>query len=419
MRADAANYNRRVSAERSQNLNPPCPPLDLAVELTGDLAADYAAFLALPAKPGVLIIEDESEGTLSLLQTADLRRAARVRLGPIDPEDVKSRRVDLRLIARRVRALTVGSSFEADWATLQIARIRLPHSYKSMLDRWQAWFVHCDPDQEFPQWIKTGHVDDASGTFIGPFADKHAAGRYREMLEDAFDLCRFQHILVQAPNGRACAYKEMGRCPAPCDGTVSMQHYHQQITRSITFARHPAIARQSMELEMRERGAALDFEGANRCKTLLERTEPKTRHEFAQARDFDDFRFLAVLPGERKNAARIFAIVGGWVSPVIDMLDAKDADATRAALERARDSAPARPGRSETELENIGMVCRHLLMPKAQARRRRAEFLRWNENEPTAAMLVKAMARALRDDPVVESAADPAAPPEPELEIGS
>ena len=48
----------------------------------------------------VLVIEDESGGTLSLLQTGDLRRAARVRLGPIDPEQGKSRRVDLRPIAR-------------------------------------------------------------------------------------------------------------------------------------------------------------------------------------------------------------------------------------------------------------------------------------------------------------------------------
>lgn len=414
-----ANYNRRVPANRAQMLIPPCPPLNLSVELTGKMAANDAAFLALPAKPGVLIIEDDSGGTLSLLQTGDLRRAARVRLGPIDPEQPRSRRVDLRPIAKRVLAVTVGSNFESDWATLQLARIRMPHSYKSMLDRWQAWFVHCDAEREFPEWVKTCHPMGEPGVFAGPFADKHAAARFREMLEDAFDLCRFHHILVQAPNGSACAYKEMGRCPAPCDGTASMQHYHEQIRRSITFARQPMNARTSMEREMRERGAALDFEGALRCKTLLERTELSSRHEFAQVRDFDAFRFLAALPAERIGAARLFAIVGGWICPITDVTDLKDAAAIRAALACAKDAAPQSPGHSPWEIENIGMVCRHLLLPKAETKRRRAEFLHWDDHQPDVPLVMKAVARVLRDESALDQAHDPKGPAEQEIEICS
>ena len=409
-------YNRLVHADGAPELDLPCPSLTLSVDVSSDAGANEAALVALPSKAGILIIEDESGGTLSLLQTADVRRAARARLGSVDPAQTgRSRRVDLRSIAKRVVATTVGSTFEADWATLQLARIRLPHSYKSMLDRWQAWFLHCDPDERFPEWVKTSHPASTSGAHIGPFADKHAAARFREMLEDAFDLCRFHHILVQAPHGTACAYKEMGRCPAPCDGTVSMQHYHQQIRASIAFAQQPADVRTSWEALMRDRSGAMDFEAAGRCKTLLARTAMSERNEFSHVRDFDAFRFIAVLPSEREGVARLFAIVGGWVGPLLDVPDRSDPDVLSDALRAARDKSPRAPGRSAHEIENIGLVCRHLLLPRAQAKRRRAEFLRWDEHEATPAALGKAVARLLR---VVESLTESASPaPESELEI--
>ena len=166
---------------------------------------------------------------------------------------------------------------------------------------------------------------------------------------------------------------------------------------------------------MRERSAAMDFEGAGRCKTLLERTAMSERNEYAQVRDFDAFRFIAVLPGERENAARLFAIVGGWVGQLLDVPDRSDPGFLADALRAARDRSPGTAGRSRQEIENIGLVCRHLLLPKAQAKRRRAEFLRWDDDEPAPAALNKAVARVLRmEEPSAESTS-PA--PESDLEI--
>ena len=166
---------------------------------------------------------------------------------------------------------------------------------------------------------------------------------------------------------------------------------------------------------MRERSAAMDFEGAGRCKTLLERTAMSERNEFAQVRDFDAFRFIAVLPGELEESVRLFAIVGGWIEPILDHSEQSEPGLLADALRSMRDKSPHSPGRSENEIENIGLVCRHLLLPRAQAKRRRAEFLRWNEHDPTPAAISKAIARVLR---VEESSAESASPaPESELEL--
>ena len=39
------------------------------------------------------------------------------------------------------------------------------------------------------------------GVVLGPLPDKDAAGRMIETVIDCFDLCRYHHILVQAPHG--------------------------------------------------------------------------------------------------------------------------------------------------------------------------------------------------------------------------
>jgi hypothetical protein len=382
-----------------------CPPLSLAVELSSAGATDAAALRVLPARPGVLALEDHDGRTLSLITTADVRRAAMSKVGPIAADQPRSPRADLRGIARTARALTVGSAFEADWACLQLARIRLPQTYRHMLDRWQAWFVHCDDAREHPQWVKTSRPGAPptewgrrGGVHVGPFADKHAAHRFIDMLEDAFDLCRYHHILTQAPHGQACAYKEMGRCPAPCDGSVTMADYLGQVRESLAFARSPASFRQSLAADMRERSAAMDFEAAQRLKAMLDRTQPAESARFRHVRELAEFRLVVIVPSQRPRWARLMAVCGGWIAPIVDVAAEIDEPTAAAAIETFSCLMRSDIELDDAAIENMGLVCHHLLLPQAQARRRRVEFLHW-PGQCDPARLIEAARRVTRDEP--------------------
>ena len=142
-----------------------------------------------------------------------------------------SKRVSYRDVVRQIRWWTVDSPFEADWIYYEIARQVFPESYQGMVGFRPAWFVHVDPAAQFPRYVKTIDLSQPAGTYLGPAEDKHAAQRLIELLQDSFELCRYYNLLVDAPHGRACAYEEMGKCPAPCDGSISMQQYRQSIDR--------------------------------------------------------------------------------------------------------------------------------------------------------------------------------------------
>jgi hypothetical protein len=391
-RIDLASANLPRSSISSVLHLLPAPDLDLSIEISADPAMPLS-LASLPAKPGVFAIEDGAGRTLSLATTANLRRMVASRLQPQDHSEPRSRRTNYRDLARAVRATVVGSTFEADWAYLQLARSRLPQTYRQLLDRWQAWFIHCDPAAPFPQFTKTAHPNPLaqSGDFFGPFPDKHAAGRYIEMLQDVFDLCRYHHILVQAPHGAACAYKEMDRCPAPCDGTVSMESYRAQVRQAIEFACAPKQQwAANIERAMSQASATLDFESAGRLKERLKRAQPAMKREFALVDCLERFAFVGVFRAPVKGRARLFAILGGWIAPIMDMRMDCESQAVHTAFDVLQPLAHDHNMEfSDAAAENMAVVCWHLFRPQAAGAQ--GQFIRIPEH-----FTVDALAVALR-----------------------
>src|SRR5436853_125899 len=135
-----------------------------------------------------------------------------------------------------------------------------------------AWFVNVNPDNTFPRYVKTIDLT-RPGIMIGPLQDKHAAARFVQLVEDAFDLCRYYNVLVESPNGRACAYKEMGKCPAPCDGTISMEEYRENVERSARVLVRPEEFIAEQDARMQKLAGELQFEQAAKVKAKLEQVK--------------------------------------------------------------------------------------------------------------------------------------------------
>ena len=368
----------------------------------GDVGAQR--LLSLPARPGVLVIEGEEQSTLFVGAGANVREMARRRLLP---SEQPSRRPDLRTIAVRALGVTVGSSLEADLIYLREVRKRLPLAHRAAASRWQGWFIHVDPMAEFPRWSKVAlpgwksskdlpNVE--SGVLLGPFADKHALQRYTEALDDLFDLCRFHRILVLTPNATACAYKEMGKCPAPCDGSETMDAYRARLRDAIAFAQTPVDdALSHAEQRMNAAAESMDFEVAARLRDRVERTRRLVKPQLRWICALDRFRWLVVAPAERPGWARLLLILGGDASVVADV-EASDGG-LQVARELVQDAA-ARPhafGFSDSEQETVGLVSSHLF--RSGRRPSNVTFLSLGSGAPPeAAQLKKAVGRAARSD---------------------
>ena len=367
-----------TDAERFLSISWPAP---------SDAEPDYAA---LPETRAVAIFEDDT-GRASLIATcANLRALARRRLAPSDAPPARA--VNLRAITRAVHAAPTGSAFESDLIYLELIRERLAHVYRSVTDRWRGWFVGVDPDEPFPRFARASTGDmagaDPNRTFLGPVADKHAGARLIELLENAFDLCRYHHILVQAPDATACVYKEMGKCPAPCDGSETMETYRARLRDAIAFAQDPAPAIERAEREMRAEAEAMAFERAETRRKWIEHAREATRAKFRNVRDLSRFRLLAVAPGQRDGWARLFAIgAGRWTTLADVARDRPEPDMAtlaRAALDRLAPPRLNPPPLTHDDMDRLGLICAWLARPEKN--RRGVRFI-WDDDNLEPALL--------------------------------
>ena len=327
-------------------------------------AGDLDAFLRqVPAKWVVYLMADAVGQPIQLLCVKNLRSSLKRRLGgdePIGP----SKRVNYREIVRRISWRRVDSAFEADWIYYEAARELFPQTYQGMVGFRPAWFVHVDPEAAFPRYVKTTDLSKPSGVLIGPLEDKHAAARFIQLAEDAFDLCRYYNILLEAPRASACAYKEMGKCPAPCDGSVSMEQYRRLVELSASAMIDPADYLRDQQRRMQAAAGELKFEIAGKIKAYIDQLSQLGKGAFRHARRLQDFAYLSLQRGPRDGIAKVFLISPGEIEHLVDLLEppVHCGDVLRVVFARSSERA----GRSidATGAERIGVVAHHLFSPK-------------------------------------------------------
>jgi hypothetical protein len=383
------------------------PPLPISL-----LINEETNWSVLPASPGVAMLCGadfaSTQTAVQISATGDVREFCRARL---DPAAELGPRADLRPVTSVVHAAPVGSAFEADWLTLELARAHLPKTYKAIADRWRGWFLLLDPAASPPTWRKTDLrdlVDRAdsppASVLLGPLPDKHAVAKLGELLDDAFELCRYPRELGKAPCGSACAYKDMG-CPAACDGSETLTAYVRRVELARDFAatargEQDPTPREIITAQMNDAATAQRFEHAARMKKRLERLDDIGKPMFRNLGELGSLAVVAVLPSERSGHARVMVFAGGELEPIADVDGAAVRVEGGAALGpvlgviAARAQARAGFPLSTAAVERLGLLCQYWFKPRSKQRKRRATFFDLRRGIPEPAAMARAIATA-------------------------
>lgn len=291
------------------------PPAEADESPGVDATSGEASGAKLPAGGGIYLLTDADDQLVLLSAAGDIKRALRTRLlEPLSDEmraqnPAVKRRARLGEIVRRIRWRPAHSMFEIDLVYLQLARQIQPHDYVKKLGFGPAWFVHVDPDAHLPRLVVTKRLTDGGGLTLGPFATQSDASRFVQILEDGFDLCREYAILEQVPNGQPCAYFEMGKCPAPCDGSIPLSQYREMVRDAIAFGlgrREEKI--QGVKLAMQKASDELAFEHAAALKQQLDRLMGIEHAAFRHVRDMKAFNYLVVQRGRGRSRVKPFHV---------------------------------------------------------------------------------------------------------------
>ena len=360
-----------------------------------DPAEDFAAFLKkAPAKWAVYLFADAEDRPVQLLCVKNLRYSLERRLGVNEEQQTPSKRVNYRELIRKVYWRRVDSAFEADLVYLEAARQLFPQNYQTMVGFRPAWFVHVNPETDFPRYMKTTDLTLRTGTYLGPLEEKQIASKLIEQVEDWFDLCRYYHILVESPLGRACAYKEMGKCPAPCDGSISLANYRQMIQWSLQTLIDPAEMLRAQQKRMIEASSELRFEIAGKIKAFIDQLSQLGKGQYRHLHRLEEFQYVSLQRGPKEGLAKVFLVSPTDVFEIAGLISEplRPSEILRFALEMVPPLRQIDPAAAE----RIGVVSHHLFSPKAS----QGVFLHLATIDEKA--IVKAYKDLLKQKPVDE-----------------
>src|SRR5712692_11004379 len=150
--------------------------LDCGAEF--DPAREDEFFAALPARPGVLLVEGRAAGAQPyLLRTADLRRRLeRLLRAP----EAASKRLSLREFAARIRYRLTGSAFEQSLVHYQHTRALFPRRYRDLARLRPPALLKVNLAHAYPRCYVTRRIVAnpakgqiaRGGLYFGPFATR-------------------------------------------------------------------------------------------------------------------------------------------------------------------------------------------------------------------------------------------------------
>jgi len=259
----------------------------------------------LPGCPAVFLFVSQAGKPIQLRTTQQLKRVVVSRLR--EPDQLQAGRVDLAEVVRGVRWRQVYCPFEARWWYYRLARLLHPAEYRKLVSFGPVWFLHVDWQRRIPDPRVSERIWCLDGEFIGPWPTHRSCQQSLEGLWDLFDLCRYPEQVRKTPHGTACAYADMGRCDAPCDGSAPLARYIERCRAAWLFAdggveawMHAASGRMKRMAEQQR------YELAGQLKQQLgfarswqERWSPIVRRE-------QQLNCLLVVPATRRKAWKLF-----------------------------------------------------------------------------------------------------------------
>jgi excinuclease ABC subunit C len=330
--------------------------LDCGLEFFADFAPDF--FAALPARPGIFLLEMRGAGTGAaagagagtqpyLARTADIRRAAERLLGT---PDRASKQLNLSEVAARIRYRVTGSKFEQNLAFYQNARLYFPSRYRELMRLRPPAMLKVNLRNSYPRCYVTRRIRADQGFYFGPFASRRSAEDFSESFLDLFKTRRCQIKIRRDPEYPGCMYSEMKMCLAPCFAGCTQEEYDVEIGRVLVSLETTGTAlTEQLAQERAAASEALDFERAAALHRRLDKVTAVLRGMPDLPRRIEELDLVILQRSAEPQTIAVFPVRGGMLEEPVFLRFAEISSEPRSVEAILKDALE--PGWNDNERE--------------------------------------------------------------------
>ena len=220
----------------------------------------------LPHAPGVYLFRDERDRVLYVGTSKDLRTRVR---SYFTASETRSRMGEMVALASVVTGIECATALEAEVRELRlIAEHKPPYNRRSRFPERVHWIKLTR--EPWPRLSLVRQVLDDDAEYVGPYSSRRAAERAVAALHESFPIRQCGGRMPKVPAMSACVLAEMGKCLAPCDGSVSHADYLAVVDRLRgSLLARPDTVVESLSRRMHALSAANRFEDAGSWRERL------------------------------------------------------------------------------------------------------------------------------------------------------
>ena len=177
-------------------------------------------------------------------------------------------------------------------------------------------FLRIDTSKPFPKVEVIRRLKADHARYFGPYMVGISAAEMLRLIHSAFPIRECSLNMERIPkNHRPCLNAHIGRCLAPCSGTVTREEYHRVVRDVISFLKgNDDTIRKNLERKMAEASEAMQYEQALRYRDALASLDKMIRRQIAALpKDFNLDVFGVASGGDGMAVATVIVRGGKMV----------------------------------------------------------------------------------------------------------
>jgi len=164
----------------------------------------------------------------------------------------------------------------------------------------------------YPRLHLTARLGSDRALYVGPFSSLAVAERAQAALGRVFGLRTCAGKLTPSPDVTPCLSGQLGTCTAPCAARVDAETYGRQVAECLAFLDGDGTdAVPRLEARRDRLAAELRFESAQHVQRDIELLETIRRRRRTLAWIVTRQNFAVLLPTQARDAADLYAVLGG------------------------------------------------------------------------------------------------------------
>lgn len=228
----------------------------------------------LPQEPGVYLFVAEHDQTRHVLYVGKSRNIRKRVRSYFTAAEKRARIDEMVRLSTGVEAVPCQTGLQAEVVELRLIAHHAPrYNRRSKFPERTQWIKITQ--EAYPRLSIVRSVRDDGATYFGPFHRRQGCEDVIFAIYDGFPIRQCTPRLSASTPISACALADMGRCCAPCDGTMSRDGYAdvvEQVRSALSTDVRPAV------IALRKRLSRLiDQQRFEEAATIRRRLETLTR----------------------------------------------------------------------------------------------------------------------------------------------